>query len=98
MRDPIPAGPLFGTEPDLPMNRAAQAVQGAAFDGVVQALWIHHEAAVMRAHDPLRPDVAGLSIHFDLGDLRHNGLAAERVRDTASRQNVAVATGFRRWP
>ena len=76
MRGPIPARHFFRVEPDFLVNRAAQAVQGAALDRVMQALGIHHKAAVMRAYDSLRPYMTGLTIHFNLGDLRHNRLAA----------------------
>jgi hypothetical protein len=52
-----------------------------------------HQAAVVSARQRLRPHVTGLAVHLDLGDLRHNGLAAERVRDTAPGQDVSFSRG-----
>ena len=91
MRDPVHARDLLGVEPNFFVNGAAQAVKHSAFHGVTQALGIDHETAVMCAHQPLRPYMAGLAVHFDLGDLRDDGLAAERVCDAASGQDVSLA-------
>ena len=64
-------------------------MEHAALDGAAQRLGVDHQSAVVRAHQPLHPDVAGLAIHLDLGDLRDDRLVAERVRDAASGQNVS---------
>ncbi len=69
MRDPIHARDLFRIELDLLMKRPAQRMQHRAFDGVAQRLRVDHEPAVVRAYQPLGPDVAGLAVHLDLGDL-----------------------------
>src|SRR5580704_5618229 len=86
MRDPVHARDLFRIELDLFMKRAAQRMQHRALDGVAKRLRVDHEAAVVRAHQPLHPDVAGAAVHLDLGDLRGNGLSAECIRETAPRQ------------
>jgi hypothetical protein len=38
--------------------------------------------------------MTGLAIYFDLCDLRHDGLAAERVRHTASSEDVSFSGRF----
>ena len=77
MREPVHARHLFGVEPHFFVQSAAQAVKRAAFDGVAKAKRIDDQAAVVRAHQALRPDVTGLPIHLDLRDLRDDGLPAE---------------------
>ncbi len=67
---PIPADHPPGVKADFLMKRATQAVKGAAFDGVMQAFRIDHQPAIVRAHDPPGPHMTGLSIHFDVGNLR----------------------------
>src|SRR5215813_11798870 len=59
-----------------------------------QTLRVDHEAAVMSAHQLPGPDMAGLAVHFDFGDLGNHGLPTERVCDAASGQDISVAGRF----
>src|SRR6185437_6790513 len=96
--EPISARHLFGIEADFLTKCTAQSMKRAAFDGVPQVRRIDNKTAVMRAHEALRPYMTGLAIHFDLCNLSHNGFSPERVRDTASGQDVLFTDRFRRWP
>ena len=49
--------------------------------------WVDDQPAVVRADEPLHPDVSRLTIHLDLGDLGDDRLTTEGVRDPASGQN-----------
>src|SRR5215831_14999290 len=67
-------------------------MQHSAFHRVTQALRVHHQTAVMRTHEALRPYMTGLAVYFHLGNLSHNGLAAERVCHAAPSQDVSTRT------
>ena len=60
------------------------------------ALGVDHQPAVVRADQPLHPDVAGPAVHLDLGNLRDDRLAAEGVGDAAAGEDVAGADALRR--
>ena len=96
MRHPVHARDLLRVEPDFFVNCTAQPVQRSAFQGAAKALGIDDQTAVVGTYQPLRPYMAGLAIHFHLGDLRNNGLAAECVRDAAAGQDVSLAERFGR--
>jgi hypothetical protein len=51
-------------------------VEHASFDGAAQSLRVDDQPAVVRAHEPLRPNVTGSAIDLDLGDLCDDGLAS----------------------
>ena len=91
MRDPVHARHLLGVELHFLVERAAQRVEHAALDGAAQRLRVDDQPAVVRAHQPLHPDVTGPAIHLDLGDLGDDGLAAEGVGDAAPGEDVAGA-------
>jgi hypothetical protein len=76
VRNPADACDFLRVELNLFVNSTAQPVQQRALDSVPQGLGIDDQTAVMRTHEALRPYVAGLAIHFDLGDNRNNCLPA----------------------
>ena len=94
MRHPVHACYLLRIELDLLMKRAAQRMEHRTFDGVAQRLRVDHQAAVVRAYQPLHPDVAGAAVHLDLGYLRGNGLSAECIRETAPGHDVPGSNWF----
>ena len=87
MRNPVHAGHFFGVELDLFIKCPAQGMEHGAFNGSTQGLGVDHQAAVVRADEPLRPDAAGLAVHFDFGDFRDDRLVAERIREAAARES-----------
>ena len=95
MRVPIHAGDLCGIELYFFVERAAQGVEHGAFDRVTQRHGVDHQPAVVRAHQPLHPDMAGSAIHLDLGDLGDHGLIAEGVGYTTSGQDLSGTACFR---
>ena len=88
-RIPVHARHLFRVELDLFVERPAQRVQHAPLDRATERLGVDDQPAIVRAHQALHPDTAGAAVHFDLGDLRHNGLAPVRISHAAAGQNVA---------
>ena len=74
------------------LQRPAEQVQQPAFDRAPKRLGIDDQPAVVRAHQALDPDTAGAPIHLHLGDLRDDGLTAERVGDPPPGQDVASGT------
>src|SRR3954468_1936376 len=70
-------------------------MQDAALERARERLRVDDQSAVMRTDDPLRPHTAGATIHFDVDDLGHHRLAAERVRDAASAEDLAAAARLR---
>ena len=88
---PVHAGDLLGVERHLFVQRPAERVQRPAFDRPNQPLRVDDEAAVVRTDDALHPDAAGPAIHFDIGDLRHHGLAAVGVSDSTAVRMSPVA-------
>ena len=95
MSHPIHARDFLRIKLDFFVERAAQRVQHSIFNRAAQSFRIDHQSAVMRANQSLHPHVARLSIHFDFGDLRDNGLAPERICESAARQNVSGGSRFR---
>ena len=80
---------------DFLVERAAQRVEHAALDGAAQPFGVDDQPAVVRADEPLHPNVTGSAIDLDLGDLCDDGLVAEGVRDTAPGEDVSGAERFR---
>ena len=76
-------------ERHLLVERAAQRVEHPALERAAQRLGIDDQTAVVRADEPLHPDMTRSAVHLDLGDLRHDGLAAVGVRDAATGEDVA---------
>src|SRR5262249_3868333 len=66
VRVPIYAQDLLGIEFDLFIQRAAERVQHAAFDCLSKRSGIDDQSAIVRADEPLHPNVTGISIHLDL--------------------------------
>ena len=95
MRQPIDARDLFRIELHFFVQTTAHPVQHAALNAVPQRFWIDDQTAIVSTGDPLHPDPAGLSIHFNLGDDGDDGLTAKRVRHTAACQDVTLAECFR---
>jgi len=69
------------------VERAAERVEHLHLDRAAQPSGVDDEAAVVRAHEPLDPDVTGLAIHLDLGNFRDHGLTAAGVRNATPRQD-----------
>ena len=96
MRVPIDASDFFGIELHFLVERSAQRMEHGAFDRASQRLGVDYQPAVVRAHKPPHPNVASSAIHFDLGNLRNDRLATERVRDSTAAENVCSRHRFRR--
>ena len=92
---PIDARDLLGVELHFLVDRAAQRVEHAAFDGMPQTFRVDDQPAVVRADEPLHPHVTGSAIDFDFRDLGDDGLAPEGVRDAAPRENGSAAERLR---
>jgi len=97
-REPVLAGHLLRIESDFFVKSAAEAMKRTAFNGVPQAFRIHRQTAIVRAHQTLRPNMTRLAIHFDVGDLRNNRMAPERVCYTAAGEDLAFTSRVRRGP
>src|ERR1700722_10397220 len=65
-----------------------------AFHGVAQRLRVDYQTAVVRADQPLYPDVTGSTVHLDFSDLRGNGLSAECIRETTPGHDVSGCDCF----
>ena len=91
MRDPIHARDLLAIELHFFVKRSAHRMEHPALDAAAQRFGIDHQTAIVRTYQPLDPNVAGLPVHFDLGDHGYDCLAAVRVCNPAARQNVSTA-------
>ena len=98
VRNPVDARDLFTVELHLFPERATQAMQHAAFDGVLQAHGVDGQAAIVGADETLDPHRARLNVDFDFGDYCHDGIAAIGVGDAAPGENRTSAARLRRGP
>ena len=84
MSNPIDARDLFTVELHFLVKRAAQGMEHAALDTAAQRFGIDDQTAVMRAYEPLHPDMPSLAVHLDLGDHCKDRLTSIGVCDTSS--------------
>ena len=98
MGQPVDAGDFVGVELYLLVERTAQRMHHPTLDRAAQPLGVDDQATVVRAYEPLHPDVTRVTIDLDLGNLRDDRLATEGVRDSASRQNGPCTARLRRRP
>src|SRR4051812_6024298 len=94
MRVPIDARHLFSIELHFLEKRSAQSVKHAVLDGSPQSFGIDDKSAVLRAHQPFHPNVAGFTIDLDLRDLSDDRLTTIRIGNAAARQDLSGANRF----